>query len=95
MVRRQTKPGNCSFQGRPGAHVRDRYTPSLLAERPLHWLAALILHVRTLPLLKQHLAAIAVIFDFVNPVIPLWGLLDERRELWLDETESANDARHG
>jgi hypothetical protein len=47
-----------------------------------------------LTLLKQHLAAIAVVFDLVNPVIPLRGLIDERCELRLDEAEWANDARH-
>jgi len=38
-------------------------------------------------LLKQHLAAIAIVFDFVNPVLPLWRLIDWGSKLWLDESE--------
>jgi hypothetical protein len=46
-------------------------------------------------MLKQHLASIAIVFDFVNPVLPLWGFIDRRCELRLDEAELANDAGHG
>jgi hypothetical protein len=36
----------------------------------------------SLPSLKLHLAAIAVVFDFVNPVLALWRLIDrERKEI--------------
>ena len=38
-------------------------------------------------LLKQHLAAIAIVFDFMNPVLPLWRLVDRGSELGLDEPE--------
>jgi hypothetical protein len=34
-----------------------------------------------LPSLKQHLAAIAVVFDFVNPVLALWRLIDRGSKL--------------
>ena len=37
--------------------------------------------------LKQHLAAIAIVFDFVNPVLALWRLIDRGSKLWLDEPE--------
>jgi hypothetical protein len=45
-------------------------------------------------LIKQHLAAIAIVFYFVNPVFPLWGLIDRRCDLRLDEAELAIHARH-
>jgi hypothetical protein len=35
--------------------------------------------------LKQHLVAIAIVFDFVNPVLPLWRLFDRGGKLRLDE----------
>ena len=38
-------------------------------------------------LLKQDLAAIAIVFDFMNPVLPLWRLIDRGSKLWLDEPE--------
>jgi hypothetical protein len=38
-------------------------------------------------LLKQDLAAIAIVFDFMNPVLPLWRLIDRGHKLWLDEPE--------
>jgi hypothetical protein len=38
-------------------------------------------------MLKQHLGAIAIVFDFVNPVIPLWWLIDRGSKLWLYESE--------
>ena len=46
------------------------------------------------PLLKNHLAAIAVEFEFVNPVLPLWRLIDWGSELWLDEPKACGNARH-
>src|SRR6476646_8693359 len=49
-----------------------------------------------LPSLKQHLAAIAIMFDFVNPVLPLWRLIDRGSKLRLDEPEPrVKYARHG
>ena len=39
------------------------------------------------PSLNQHLGAIAIVFDFVNPVLALWRLIDQRRKLWLDKPE--------
>jgi hypothetical protein len=44
--------------------------------------------------LDQHLAAIAVMLDFVNPVLALWWLIDQGRKLWLDESETGSDAEH-
>ena len=41
-----------------------------------------------LPSLKQHLAAIAIVFDFVNPVLALWRLIDRGSKLRLDEPET-------
>ena len=40
-----------------------------------------------LPALNQHLAAIAIVFDFVNPMLALRRLIDRRGELGLDEPE--------
>jgi hypothetical protein len=46
------------------------------------------------PPLKQDLAAIAVLFEFVNPVLPLWWLIDGESELRLDEPEPICYANH-
>jgi hypothetical protein len=41
------------------------------------------------------LAAIAIVFDFMNPVLPLWRLFNRGSKLWLDESEAGGDAGHG
>ena len=49
-----------------------------------------------LPSLKQHLAAIAIVFDFVNPVLAMGRLIDQGSKLRLDEPEpGVKYARHG
>ena len=35
--------------------------------------------------LNHYLRAIAIVFDFINPVLPLWRLFDGGSKLWLDE----------
>jgi hypothetical protein len=45
--------------------------------------------------LDQHLGAIAIVFDFVNPVLALWRLIDKGSKLWLDEPEPIRCAKHG
>jgi hypothetical protein len=47
-----------------------------------------------LPALNQHLAAVAIVFDFMNPVLPLWRLIDEGWKLWLDESEPGGYTKH-
>ena len=47
-----------------------------------------------LPSLKQHLAAIAVMFDFVNPVLAFWRLIDRGSKLGLNEPEPRDYSRH-
>ena len=37
--------------------------------------------------LNQHLGAIAIVFDFVNPVLALWWLINQGGKLGLDEPE--------
>ena len=44
--------------------------------------------------LKQHLAAIAVMFDFVNPMLAFGRFLDRRSTLRLDKAKPINDAGH-
>ena len=46
-------------------------------------------------LLKQYLASIAVVFEFVNPVIPLWRLIDRGSKLGFDEPKACGYGRHG
>jgi hypothetical protein len=41
------------------------------------------------------LAAIAIVFDFVNPMLALWRLFNRGSKLWLDEPESGGYAGHG
>src|SRR5262245_59035149 len=43
-----------------------------------------------LPSLNQNLGAIAVIFDFVNPVLAFGRLIDRRSKLGLNELERDN-----
>ena len=43
-----------------------------------------------LPTLNQDLGAIAVIFDFVNPVLAFGRLIDRRSKLGLNELERDN-----
>jgi hypothetical protein len=38
--------------------------------------------------LNHHMRAVAIMLDFVNPVLPLWRLIDWRSKLWLDEPET-------
>ena len=42
---------------------------------------------RACPPLKQHLAAIAIVLDFVNPVVALWRLFDRGSELRRDKAK--------
>jgi hypothetical protein len=44
--------------------------------------------------LNHHLTAVAIVFDFVNPVLALWRLLDRGSKLWLDESEAGGYAKH-
>ena len=44
--------------------------------------------------LDHYLRAIAIVFDFVNPVLPFWRLIDRGSKLWLDEPEPGSDAEH-
>ena len=44
--------------------------------------------------LNHHLRAVAIVFDFVNPVLPLWRLIDRGRKLRFDESEAGGDAKH-
>ena len=46
------------------------------------------------PALNQHLAAIAIVFDFMNPVLPLWRLFYRGWKLWLDEPEPGGYTKH-
>jgi hypothetical protein len=51
-------------------------------------------HTR-LPSLKQHLAAISIVFDFMNPVLAFGRLVNRRSKLWLDEPKAGSYAKHG
>src|SRR5262245_26759328 len=42
--------------------------------------------------LDHHLRAVAIVLDFVNPVLPLWRLFDWRSKLWLDESKAGSCA---
>jgi len=44
--------------------------------------------------LNQHLGAITIVFDFVNPVLALWWLINQGGKLGLDEPESCRYAKH-
>jgi hypothetical protein len=38
--------------------------------------------------LDHYLSAVAIVFDFVNPVLALWRLFDRGSKLRLDEPET-------
>jgi hypothetical protein len=40
--------------------------------------------------LKQHLAAIAIVFDFMNPVLAVWRLIGRRSKLRRDKGKAGN-----
>ena len=44
--------------------------------------------------LNHHLRAIAIVFDFVNPVLALGRLIDRGSKLGLDEFEALGLAKH-
>ncbi len=48
----------------------------------------------SLPLLKQDLAAKAIVFEFVNPVHAFGRLIDRGRKLGFNETEPSRYAKH-
>ena len=45
--------------------------------------------------LNHHLRAVAIVFDFMNPVLALWRLIDRRSKLWLDKSQAGGNAGHG
>ena len=44
--------------------------------------------------LNHYLRAVAIVFDFMNPVLPFWRLIDRGSKLRLDEPESCRYAKH-
>jgi len=44
--------------------------------------------------LDQDLAAIAIVFDFMNPVLARWWLIDRGSKLGLNEPEATSYAKH-
>jgi hypothetical protein len=44
--------------------------------------------------INHHLGAVAIVFDFVNPVLALWRLIGWGSKLRLDEPETGADAKH-
>jgi len=45
--------------------------------------------------LNRYLRAVAIVFDFVNPVLAFGRLIDRGSKLWLDEPQpGGNYARH-
>ena len=47
-----------------------------------------------LPSLNHHLRTVAVVFNFVNPVLALWRLIDRGSKLRLDKPEPCHYAEH-
>ena len=43
--------------------------------------------------IDDDLAAVAVIFDFINPSVALWRSVNQRRQLRLDEEEPLTQKR--
>jgi hypothetical protein len=44
--------------------------------------------------INHHLRAVAIVLDFLNPVLALWKLIDRGSKLWLDEPEPTRCAKH-
>src|SRR5262245_51675677 len=79
---------DCRFAAEVGSGANNRG----IAGTPIMSIAAE--HTR-LTALNHQLRAVAIVLDFVNPVLPLWRLIDRGSKLWLDEPEFGGYARHG
>jgi hypothetical protein len=44
--------------------------------------------------INHHLRTVTIVFDFVNPVLALWRLIDRGSKLWFDEPETGVYAKH-
>jgi hypothetical protein len=78
---------DCRFAGEVGGGTDDRG----IAVAPIMSVAS---EDTCLPSLNDHLRAVAIVFDFVNPVLALWWLIDQGGKLWLDESEAGGYAKH-
>ena len=58
---------------------------------PIMSVAAKDAHLDTL---NHHLRAIAIVFDFMNPVLSFWRMIDRGSKLRLDKPEPGSDAEH-
>ena len=50
-------------------------------------------HPRFVPF-DHDLRAVSIMFDFMNPVLARWRLIDRRSKLWLNESEAGGNAKH-
>ena len=76
----------------------DRSAPNLGGANDRWISVAPIMSVATkdahLAALNHYLRAVAIVFDFMNPVLPFWRLIDRGSKLRLDEPESCRYAKH-
>jgi hypothetical protein len=78
---------DCRLAGKLGGGSNDRG----ISVAPIMTIAAKDAHLTAL---DHNLRAVAVVFDFMNPVLPLWRLIDRGSKLRLDEPKSGSDAEH-
>ena len=62
-----------------------------IAVAPIMSVAAKDTHLAAL---NHYLRAVAIMFDFMNPVLPFWRLINSGSKLRLDEPESCRYAKH-
>jgi hypothetical protein len=68
---------DCCFAAETGSGTND----AGMVVAPIISIPAKDTHLATL---NHHLRAVAIVFDFVNPVLALWRLLDRGSKLWLE-----------
>jgi hypothetical protein len=44
--------------------------------------------------INHHLRAVAIVLEFMNPMLAVRRLIDRRSKLWLDEPEPSRYAKH-
>ena len=80
---------DCRLAGELGGGSNDRG----ISVAPIMSVAAKDTHLAAL---NHYLRAISIVFDFMNPMLPFWRLIDQGRKLRLDESESGMEyGKHG
>ena len=78
---------DCRLAGKTSGSAND----ARIAVAPIMFIPSKDTHLAAL---NHHLRAVAIVFDFVNPVLALWRLIDRGSKLGLEESEPSAYAKH-